>query len=379
VASSVAAVEVSVEEEVFRLTKWFQGECLRRPLKCSLCSSTFPATTQRFRLTTIRTGEEVTSIASVEEASPPDTGAEAGVKEITVAESGAILLGVLGCGVAVFAVDYAFSDPGESWIDQIKTKLESHPAPQGEGRRRTPTPKRIGPGPQPRVLPQGRPLQTQQSRSLQAMPESLVPRRHDPFPIPQSQPQTWQAPPVQRRAPRDVSPTLDQAANLISKTFGGPPSTPKGKPGGADFGIREAQRMLNTFFQGHVIEEDGKMGPRTKDAIVQFQQAQKLPATGIIDQKTHDFLVQISSPFTSSTRTGAGASDWKSETSSLGKAAQDIISHAIAEGDPRTLTPLSKLLAAAGFSQAAAASHSGHDGVTPLLPPTGHGDVGPGF
>jgi uncharacterized membrane protein YgcG len=191
-----------------------------------------------------------------------------------------------------------------------------------------------------------------------------------------------------------------EATNFISKTFGGPPSAPKGKPGGADFGVRETQRMLNVFFQGHVIEEDGKMGPRTKDAIVQFQQAQKLPATGIVDSKTHDFLVQVATPLTrtaffSQLHVGIDQDDWKAETASLGKAAQDIISHAISEGDPHTLRSLSKTLSAAGFSRAARASQgggsggasggssgagggSGH-GVTALPPPTGHGDIGPGF
>jgi peptidoglycan hydrolase-like protein with peptidoglycan-binding domain len=364
-----------------------------------------------------------------------------------VAESGAILLGVLGCGVAVFAVDYAMSEPGDSWFDQIKAKLESHPAPQdedeGKGRRRTPTPKRIAPpSPHSRTLPP----HVSQTQRQPHQPQSFTQ---------QPSSQTWQAPPV--RSPMLRPPPqrqiVDQAKataqNLISKTFGGPPSMPKTKSGGADFGVQETQHMLNTFFQGHVIKEDGKMGPRTKDAIVQFQQAQKLPQTGIVDQKTHDFLVQISTPLATAssssgydtrfgysvrkgtaywasppksgvvpdgyldapwgiynegvlghagpyahvnidgtivwirnqdlihhapvTSTGfhfAGANmggDWKAETASLGKAAQDIISHAISEGDPRTLTPLSKLLAAAGFSQAASASHSGHS------------DIGPGF
>lgn len=308
-----------------------------------------------------------------------------------MAETGAILLGVLGCGVAVFAVDYAMSEPGESCLDQIKAKLESHPTPQGEGRRRTPTPKRIGPSAQPRALPQHVPqTQPRQPQSF-AQPPSRRP------------PQTWQAPPVQpmarpRISPGDVTPFIDQAkataTNLISKTFGGPPSAPKTKPGGADVGVQDVQRMLNVFFQGHVIEEDGKMGPRTKDAIVQFQQAQKLPATGIVDQKTHDFLVQISTPLTTDplaqakraasanmARTGAdaGAGDWKTETATLGKAAQDIIAHAMSDKDPKTQASLSKVLSAAGFPKASAAVAQKH-GVTALPPPsTSSQDFGPGF
>jgi hypothetical protein len=162
--------------------------------------------------------------------------------------------------------------------------------------------------------------------------------------------------------------------------------------------------------------------------------------TGIIDKTTHDFLVQISTPLPVSKtvtgeepryshllepidrsipdwwgaarefgsywllpppisyarqmasahaledahvhtgyRTGAPLQDWKTETASLGKAAQDIISHAISEGDAQTLKTLSKMLSAAGFSAAAqAAGGSGH-GVTALPPPGHTSDVGPGF
>jgi len=158
--------------------------------------------------------------------------------------------------------------------------------------------------------------------------------------------------------------------------------------------------MLNTFFQGHVIEEDGKMGPRTKDALLQFQQAQKLPLTGIIDDKTHDFLVQIATPLTtdplaeakrtasaSMTRTGAmyvGAADWKAETAALGKAAQNIIAHAMSDKDPQTQASLSSTLSAAGFPKAAAAASqktSSAHGVTVLPPPPSSSsqDFGPGF
>jgi len=205
---------------------------------------------------------------------------------------------------------------------------------------------------------------------------------------------------ISKRAPgrsplhQPASNVKSTATNFISKTFGGPPSSPKTSFGDADFGVQTAQRMLNIFFQGHVIEEDGKMGPRTKEALLQFQQAQKLPLTGVIDNKTHDFLVQIATPLTtdplaeakraasaSTTRTGAmyvGAGDWKAETAALGKAAQNIISHAMSDRDPKTQASLSSTLSAAGFSKAAAAVSQKH-GITASPSSSSTSDFGPGF
>lgn len=343
-----------------------------------------------------------------------------------MAETGAILLGVLGCGVAVFAVDYAMSEPGESWLDQIKAKFESHPEPsKGNEHRRAPTPKRIAPSPSRRALPQRTPqthqsfVQTQSSQSeaiqeVQQLIASADPHRSiktpddlkyaiQEFQYEQGLPTTGVPDPhtlallrakvsayLRQHTPHQPTATKSTATNFISKTFGGPPSAPKTKPGGADFGVQEVQRMLNIFFQGHVIEEDGKMGKYTKDAIVQFQQAQKLPATGVVDQKTHDFLVQIATPLTTdplaqakqtasvNTRAGASAGDWKSETASLGKAAQNIIAHAMSDQDPKTQASLSNALSAAGFPNASAAVAQKH-GVAALPPPSSSQDFGPGF
>jgi hypothetical protein len=64
--------------------------------------------------------------------------------------------------------------------------------------------------------------------------------------------------------------------------------------------------------------------------------------------------VQLPGP---SHATGADASDWKSETSSLGNAAQDIIQHALdQETNPRTLLGLARALDAASFPNASAAA-----------------------
>jgi peptidoglycan hydrolase-like protein with peptidoglycan-binding domain len=53
--------------------------------------------------------------------------------------------------------------------------------------------------------------------------------------------------------------------------------------------IREAQVKLNQ--KGfNVGEPDGVMGPKTKDALAQFQRQQGLQASGEIDSETADAL-----------------------------------------------------------------------------------------
>jgi hypothetical protein len=37
-----------------------------------------------------------------------------------------IVLGIIGSAVGVVAVDYAISDPGDSWIDKVLAKFKSH-------------------------------------------------------------------------------------------------------------------------------------------------------------------------------------------------------------------------------------------------------------
>jgi len=326
-----------------------------------------------------------------------------------MSDGGAIAVGVLGAGVAVLAVNYAMSAPGESWLAKIEEALK----PDSKDPVLSPSKERARKEVSKRLQGQAQRGRATVPTAPSSQPQAMPAQRRGP-PPPRSQ---WQQPPPQQHPQADSTVT-----NLVSKTFGGPPSSPVTKPGGADKGVQDAQKMLNTFFQGHVIDEDGKIGPHTIDAIKQFQAAQKLPVTGIIDGTTHDFLVQISTPLPvsqtkvgeapyshliehadrsipdwwgaarefgsywllpppisyarqmaqahavedSRTHTGywAGAAggDWKAETAPLGKAAQDVLSHAISEGDPKTLRALSKALSAAGFPSAASAmGGSGHD------------------
>jgi len=166
------------------------------------------------------------------------------------------------------------------------------------------------------------------------------------------------------RSVAKATPIAD-AGNFISKTFGGPPSS---HATGPDEGVRKVQHMLNTFFGHQVINEDGIMGPPTSGLLSEFQKAQSLPSTGVINSKTQDALEKAVSSGLSALdevfahRTGAdsGVSTWKTETQSLGDAAQNIISKVMSEGDARKIQPLSKMLKLAGFPVTATAVSSAH-------------------
>lgn len=242
------------------------------------------------------------------------------VEEVRVvgdSSSGAIVLGVIGAGVAVLAVNYAVSDVGESWLAQITSSLKTSSKDKASAddelklkadkeRARLEMSKRLQRGSQ--ATPTRQQSQTQSQRQ-----QTSAPRQSS-----QAAPAQSLAQPRRQPIPRKPQPEATATAtNFVSKTFGGPPSSPVTKPGGADTGVQSAQRMLNTFFQAHVIDEDGKIGPHTIDAISQFQAAQKLPVTGLIDDKTHDFLVQISTPL----------SDGRGQTRGQTKTGQDSSSH----------------------------------------------------
>jgi len=161
-----------------------------------------------------------------------------------------------------------------------------------------------------------------------------------------------------------VAPATTQVTNFLSKTFGGPPSSPAT---GADEGVRKTQRLLNQYFKRNVLVEDGILWTHTTGAIKEFQQVEGLPVTGIMDDKTHDLLEKILTDregqpdwWQSIYRTGAADSSskdaaWLTETKELGPAAQAVISKAITEANPRTLQSLNKVFSSAGFPQAAAA------------------------
>jgi peptidoglycan hydrolase-like protein with peptidoglycan-binding domain len=82
---------------------------------------------------------------------------------------------------------------------------------------------------------------------------------------------------------------MTDAVKVISKTFGGPPSTPGTGP---DEGVKKNQQMLNSYFGSHVLNVDGYAEQLTTGAIKEFQKAEGLEATGTMDSTTHDLLVK---------------------------------------------------------------------------------------
>jgi peptidoglycan hydrolase-like protein with peptidoglycan-binding domain len=306
-------------------------------------------------------------------------------------DSGAVVLGLLGTAAGVLAVDYAFSNPGDSWVSKLTSPL-LHPLPPSPSlslsrsarATRPPVAARrsssVGPAPfvvTPALvnqvaaklnLPASGLVTEDMKRSLAALQRQLG---VSPTGFPDQK--TIQALGIQigqlgqlgqqaqhttQQAARRAKATLaTDAGNFISKTFGGPPSAPSTGP---DEGVRKMQHMLNTFFHRHAIDEDGMMGPLTSGLIQEFQTAQGLPKTGTIDSKTHDkleSLVAQGSSLLASTlqRTGVDADSWKAEIQSLGQAAQDVISRVLSEHNPRTMLSVSNALKAAGYTQAAAA------------------------
>lgn len=151
------------------------------------------------------------------------------------------------------------------------------------------------------------------------------------------------------------APVMTDVAKVISKTFGGPPSSPKTGP---DEGVKKTQQMLNSYFKSHALSEDGYLGPLTTGAIKEFQKAEGLQDTGSMDDATHDLLVKRASdgaPWLSP-RTGAsGGDDWKAETQDLPQFSQDVLGKIISsEANSRTLKSVGKILGAAGYPKAAA-------------------------
>jgi peptidoglycan hydrolase-like protein with peptidoglycan-binding domain len=80
---------------------------------------------------------------------------------------------------------------------------------------------------------------------------------------------------------------VTEVTKVISKTFGGPPGA---LATGPDEGMRKAQHMLNLYFGGSLLAENGIAGPETVEKIGAFQDALGLPRTGTVNQKTYDIL-----------------------------------------------------------------------------------------
>lgn len=329
--------------------------------------------------------------------------------------TGAIALGLVATGVGIFAINYAMSDPGKSWFDQIKNKLSSkgeepHALSPGRpsaderralpARRTTPAqpPVQIGPPRAPRAPVVRAPVARAPIARSPMPPQSISPEmvknaarllnavfgmnlRADGIittemqqAIKSAQQQMGLQPTGfpdakflalfrARNVPVPKSSATDDATKIISKTFGGPPSTPATGP---DAGVKKTQQMLNSYFKSHVLGEDGYLDLLTTGAIKEFQKAEGLQDTGTVDDKTHDLLVKRVTEGLSSLsdagswfphKTGAaGGDDWKSETQDLPQFSQDVLGKIISsETNVRTLKSVGKVLGAAGYPKAAAA------------------------
>src|SRR5271154_3649121 len=279
-----------------------------------------------------------------------------------------IVLGIIGAAIGVVAVDYAFSDPGDSWVDNVLAKFKSSevPAPTAPARRAVSPGSQVRtrvmpPHVQPRAMPPHaqaqvmshvvppqvhaqitppsyRPPVQRQPVMRRAGPQAVTPdtvneviaRINDLFQmrVPATglvtadvkqivariqqqlglQPTGFPddlllnrlrlmgttrlrrpVPPVQQQSAQEqkaaaettpVAPVTTQVTNFVSKTFGGPPSSPATGP---DEGVRKTQHLLNQFFKSDVLVEDGILWTHTTNAIKEFQETEGLPVTGIMD------------------------------------------------------------------------------------------------
>jgi peptidoglycan hydrolase-like protein with peptidoglycan-binding domain len=276
--------------------------------------------------------------------------------------AGGIVVGLLGTAVGVVAVDYAFSEPGNSWVSKLSSSLlpsdkhlalspASTPTPSharlhpssgsGSGRIASVAP----PVSRPSSMPSTRPAPSASHAPLTVTPD-LVNRvatalnqqlqtklpanglitedmKHALASLQQQlgisptgfpDPKTLSALGVQLH-PHDFGHVAQAAArsvakatpvadvgNFISKTFGGPPST---RMTGPDEGVRKTQHLLNTFFGHKVVDEDGLMGSTLGSFTKKFQEMQGLKATGVLDSKTQTLINNLDFSSTAKARTGS--------------------------------------------------------------------------
>jgi hypothetical protein len=326
--------------------------------------------------------------------------------------SGIIVVGLVVTTVGVLAIDYVFSDPGESYVDRITKKLgggkkkEEEDEEGGEerrDRRAAPPDRRMAARPTtpaPRTV--ARPPVRPRTVSPPPQRQMLAPPQRQMF-APSERPYT---PP--RRRPIAQPPQAD--AQSTPRTIAPPPPSK-----GSDV-VREVQGLLNAFdlrqiqskLKAHGFPSipddvhlplyvDGILGKDTSRTLAVIQQQLSLPATGAPDPLTvktlreHAYQLQHSDEGFGprvlhgledmfSSRVGAEG-DWKSETASLGSEAQAVIQKIMDSGDAREKQALSKLLKDAGFSAAsvamggaAGASHTGFWEFPPWGGPWGSGD-----
>ena len=329
--------------------------------------------------------------------------------------SGIIVVGLVVTTVGVLAIDYVFSDPGESYVDRITKKLgggkkkedeEDEEDVEERRERRAASPDRrmaarpTTPATTPRTVarPPARPRTVSPPQR-----QMLAPSQRQMF-APSYRPYTTSS---SLRRPI-MQPQAD--AQSTPRTIAPPP------PSKGSDAVREVQGLLNAFDLRQIqsklkahgfpsipddvhlpLDVDGILGKDTSRTLAVIQQQLSLPATGAPDPLTvktlreHAYRLQhlnegfgprvlhgLEDMFSS--RVGAEG-DWKAETASLGSEAQAVIQKIMDSGDAREKQALSKLLKDAGFSAAsvamggaAGAFHTGFWEFPPWGGPWGSGD-----
>jgi peptidoglycan hydrolase-like protein with peptidoglycan-binding domain len=330
---------------------------------------------------------------------------------------GTVLLGLTGIALGAFIVDYAFSEPGQSWYDQIAAKLKGTkpelppalpPGPPAVTRPAVTPP--MMPVPLPSVAVPYAPMppaSPEVIREVQARLNSFgfkglagvkMPLNVDGLLGPNTR-RVLAAMQRQWQLPETAYPDADTLRTLRAMTarlaaappLAPPPVTytPYPMPSAAP-PMPSARRAvprpprathpalgaaapvaatpdamavaadlanrLGQFFQ-LTVPASSISHDDLAQLLSRFQQQMGLPATGLTDPHTIDVLRQMTA--TGPVRTGfyfTGAASWEDETASLGAAAQDVLRHAIAsETDSRTLMSLGQMLTKAGFPLAAVA------------------------
>lgn len=163
---------------------------------------------------------------------------------------GTMMLGLLITGVGVFAVDYAFSDPGQSWYDQFTSWIKG-----------------------------------EEPAEAHADTEAIAPsREHSAISTPRSP-----SSPARRIAP--VQQRLSDRRGYVP-----PPTTKRSAPALHPQEIpssmaNEAVRILNDLFSAHLpTGRRGPVPPEMRQWILYFQKQFGLPLTGTLDPKTFGAL-----------------------------------------------------------------------------------------
>jgi hypothetical protein len=180
--------------------------------------------------------------------------------------SGAIVLGIVGTAIGVVAIDYAFSDEGDSWVDKLFSKKEAHAdllaaTPRGKAapaRRTARSAPRLQRPPLRQQYAQ-RPQQYAQSQQY-AQPQQYAQSQQYAQPQPQQYAQQYAQQPL--APPTTITPAM----------------------------VSEAARRINAVL-GTNLQTDGILTSDLQQMILHVQQQFGLPATGFPDQAT---LVRLS-------------------------------------------------------------------------------------